>query len=119
MLDISFQGDEENSLKNRTWGDTPQLVIDRTKAFNNAMRAEGILSCGKHFPGYSRAQIDPHHELPTIERSRAELESWEWKPFAALKNDLVKLATATKGNNPKAAAEAVSRSKKGPLLQQV
>lgn len=88
VLDISFEGDLENSLKNRTWGSTPEIVIERTLAFNRAMRAEGILSCGKHFPGYSRAQIDPHHELPTIQRSRKELENWEWKPFYALKEEM-------------------------------
>lgn len=88
VLDISFQDDLENSLKNRTWGTTPELVTERAQAFVDAMKAEGILSCGKHFPGYSRAQIDPHHELPTIERNRKELEEWEWKPFAALKNKM-------------------------------
>ena len=48
------------------------------------MREQGVLSCGKHFPGYSRAAVDPHHELPVVERSRRELEELEWKPFQAL-----------------------------------
>ena len=48
------------------------------------MRDQGVLSCGKHFPGYSRAAVDPHHELPVVARTRAELEEFEWKPFRAL-----------------------------------
>jgi beta-N-acetylhexosaminidase len=52
------------------------------------MREQGILSCGKHFPGYSRAAVDPHHELPIVKRSRAELEEVEWKPFRALLSEL-------------------------------
>ncbi len=45
------------------------------------MRAEGVLSCGKHFPGYSAATVDAHHDLPKIERSRAELEAEELAVF--------------------------------------
>ena len=84
VLDVSFENDVDNSLKNRTWGLNPEEVIRNAGLFTRAMRGQGILSCGKHFPGYSRAAIDPHHELPFIHRSRAELEGGEWKPFRAL-----------------------------------
>ena len=84
MLDVSFEGDTDNSLKNRTWGLDPAEVIRNAGSFTRTMRGQGILSCGKHFPGYSRAAIDPHHELPIIQRTRAELEADEWIPFRAL-----------------------------------
>jgi beta-N-acetylhexosaminidase len=42
-----------------------------------------ILSCGKHFPGYTFAGLDPHHELPRIPRSRAELDECELQVFRA------------------------------------
>jgi beta-N-acetylhexosaminidase len=88
VLDVSFEGDLDNSLKNRTWGLTPEEVVRNAGAFTRAMRGQGILSCGKHFPGYSRAAIDPHHELPVINRTRAELEGDEWKPFRALLGEM-------------------------------
>ncbi len=88
VLDISYKGDEANSLKNRCWGKTPEEVIKNASTFNQALRRGGIASCGKHFPGYSKAAIDPHHELPVIEQSRDDLESWEWKPFQALLPEL-------------------------------
>ena len=84
MLDVSFADDLDNSLKNRTWGVTPEGVIANAGAFNRTMREQGILSCGKHFPGYSRAAVDPHHELPVVARSRQELQDDEWKAFQAL-----------------------------------
>lgn len=84
VLDISFEGDEDNSLKNRCYGKTPAEVVTNAGAFNKTLRAEGVFSCGKHFPGYSRAHIDPHHELPSIERSEKELNEWEWVPFKKL-----------------------------------
>jgi len=88
VLDISYEGDLDNSLKNRCYGYTPEQVVSNARAFNDALRFEKIYSCGKHFPGYSRAVIDPHHELPNIERSREELESWEWIPFRKLVSEV-------------------------------
>ena len=84
VLDTSFKGDLDNSLKNRTWGITASEVIRNAGAFIRAMRAQGVLSCGKHFPGYSRAEVDPHHELPVVTRSIEELDAFEWPPFRAL-----------------------------------
>ena len=88
VVDVSFGGDADNSLKNRTWGESPEQVVANAGAFNRTMREQGILSCGKHFPGYSHAAVDPHHELPVVARSRRELEETEWKAFKALAPEL-------------------------------
>ena len=58
-----------------------EQVVRLAGAFNHAMRGEGILSCGKHFPGYSAATVDAHHGLPKIERSRADLDAQELAVF--------------------------------------
>jgi beta-N-acetylhexosaminidase len=88
VLDVSYADDLDNSLRNRTWGVTPDEVICNAGIFTRAMRGQGILSCGKHFPGYSRAAVDPHHELPVVARTRAELEAEEWRPFRALLHEM-------------------------------
>jgi beta-N-acetylhexosaminidase len=88
VLDISFENDAHNSLKNRCWGYTPDEVALKAGAFNRSLRATGVMSCGKHFPGYSRAHIDPHHDLPDISRNENDLTNWEWRPFRALLNEL-------------------------------
>lgn len=84
VLDVSFDDEADNSLRNRTYGQTPELVVRHSTPFTQALRAGGILSCGKHFPGYAAAGLDPHHELPVIPRTRAELEACEWIPFRRL-----------------------------------
>jgi beta-N-acetylhexosaminidase len=88
VVDVSYADDLENSLKNRTWGLDPATVIKNASAFTRALREQGVLSCGKHFPGYSCAAVDPHHELPVVARSRKELEEVEWKAFKALLPEL-------------------------------
>src|SRR5438552_5907322 len=82
VLDISFDDNADNSLRGRCYGKTPEEVIKNAEAFNEALRAAGITSCGKHFPGYSAATIDAHYDLPKIDRTRAELDANELAVFA-------------------------------------
>ncbi|MEY2539552.1 MAG: beta-N-acetylhexosaminidase [Verrucomicrobiota bacterium] len=83
VLDISFDDDADNSLRGRCYGKTAEQVIRNAGAFNDGLRAEGVASCGKHFPGYSAATIDAHHELPKIDRTREELDAAELAVFRA------------------------------------
>src|SRR5256712_13688615 len=69
VLDISLDDDADNSLRGRCYGRDVAEVVSLAGAFNDAMRSEGIASCGKHFPGYSAATVDAHHDLPVIERT--------------------------------------------------
>ncbi len=81
VLDISFDDEADNSLRGRCYGNDAAQVIRNAGAFNDALRAEGIATCGKHFPGYSRAPADAHHELPSIPLTRAELDPHELAVF--------------------------------------
>src|SRR6266478_4568330 len=81
VLDISFDDDADNSLRGRCYGKTVDQVVRNAGAFNDAMREQGIASCGKHFPGYSAATVDAHHDLPKINRTRAELDKEELAVF--------------------------------------
>jgi beta-N-acetylhexosaminidase len=81
VLDISFDDNADNSLRGRCYGKTVEQVVCNAAAFNDAMREQGIMSCGKHFPGYSAARSDAHYELPKIERTREELDREELAVF--------------------------------------
>ena len=81
VLDISFEEDADNSLRGRCYGTSVEQVIEFAGAFNQALLETGILSCGKHFPGYAAAKLDPHHDLPRIDRSREELDRAELAVF--------------------------------------
>jgi beta-N-acetylhexosaminidase len=81
VLDISFDDEADNSLRGRCYGRDVAEVIQKASAFNDGLRATGVLSCGKHFPGYASAGLDPHHELPRIERPSDLMEAHELAVF--------------------------------------
>jgi beta-N-acetylhexosaminidase len=81
VLDISFDDEADNSLRGRCYGRDVAETVRLAGAFNEALRGQGIASCGKHFPGYSAATVDAHHNLPVVERTRAELDANELAVF--------------------------------------
>ena len=98
VLDISFDDEADNSLRGRCYGKSVAQVVRLAGAFNEALRAQGILSCGKHFPGYSAATVDAHHDLPKIARTREQLDEEELAVFRAF---------AGRGGSPESPAGAV------------
>ena len=90
VLDICLDGDEsvDNSLRGRCYGTTVEQVVRLAGTFNAALREGGIATCGKHFPGYTAARADAHHEMPIIHRTRAELDANELAPFRRMIGEL-------------------------------
>ena len=87
VLDISFDDNADNSLRGRCYGKSVEQVVSLAGTFNQGLREQGIASCGKHFPGYSAATIDAHHELPVIDRTREQLDAEELAVFRAFVGD--------------------------------
>ena len=74
------------ALGDRAFSSQPAIVAALARAQAEAFLANGILPCIKHFPGHGRLMVDPHHELPKITASKAELESQDFIPFELLKD---------------------------------
>src|SRR5216683_1717512 len=65
----------------RTWGYTPQSVIEWGGTYLRAIQGDGEIACLKHFPGLGAASTDAHTGLPVVKRSRDQLYSTELAPF--------------------------------------
>jgi beta-N-acetylhexosaminidase len=111
VLDISFDDEADNSLRGRCYGQTVEQVVRNAGAFNDGMREQGIASCGKHFPGYSAATVDAHHDLPKIERTREELDAQELAVFRAFVgrggSPLAAVASAGEASRPMNAVDSM------------
>lgn len=68
----------------RAFSSDPAAVITHAREFLRALEAEGVVGCGKHFPGHGSTTADSHLELPVVAASREELSARELKPFQAL-----------------------------------
>jgi beta-glucosidase-like glycosyl hydrolase len=66
----------------RAFGADPVRVAAHVSAWIEGCRAEGALSCAKHFPGHGRTTEDSHAMLPVVHATRAELEM-DLTPFRA------------------------------------
>ena len=64
----------DNSLAGRCFGGNPREVIRRAGEFLKGMREEGVKGTGKHFPGYTFCGLDPHGDLPLVDRTKAQME---------------------------------------------
>lgn len=67
----------------RAFGTTEEQVRRAALPFVSAMQSEGVIACGKHFPGHGDTAQDSHHELPVLNLDLAALRRRELKPFAA------------------------------------
>ncbi|MGH6844169.1 MAG: beta-N-acetylhexosaminidase, partial [Methylocella sp.] len=67
----------------RAFGQTADSVIAAALPFMQAMQAEKVIACGKHFPGHGDTVVDSHVGLPLQTLGLDELRARELKPFAA------------------------------------
>jgi beta-N-acetylhexosaminidase len=51
----------------RAFGTTPEAVVKPARQFLDALQAEDVLGCPKHFPGHGDAGVDSHYSLPVID----------------------------------------------------
>ncbi|MCP9464952.1 MAG: beta-N-acetylhexosaminidase [Nitrospira sp.] len=68
-------------IGDRAFGSTPELVCDLGWATARGLQENGVIACGKHFPGHGETEADSHHELPIVTASRDRLECFELLPF--------------------------------------
>ncbi|MEP6852249.1 MAG: glycoside hydrolase family 3 N-terminal domain-containing protein [bacterium] len=67
----------------RSFGAEPARVARHVAAAIDGVQATGVAACAKHFPGHGATRTDSHHEVATLDRSRAELDAAELVPFRA------------------------------------
>ena len=82
--DVDVQLVDGPDQSTRTFGSTPEDVTRLGGAYLNGLQSQGIIGCIKHFPGLGAATTDAHLDLPTISRTRDQIESVELAPYRNL-----------------------------------
>lgn len=65
----------------RTWGYTPQSVIQWGGTFLRTVQGDGEIACLKHFPGLGAATTDAHTGLPVVKRTLDQIYATELAPY--------------------------------------
>ena len=81
------EADTHPVLLNRLYGDDIDTVVAAARACAAAFLAGGVLPVLKHIPGYGRAAVDSHHDLPRVSAPFESLMTRDFAPFVAL-NDV-------------------------------
>jgi beta-N-acetylhexosaminidase len=71
-------------MKTRVVSADPNDVAKYALAFVEGLETEGVLGCGKHFPGLGGGTLDSHEVMPQIERSWKQLWDEDLAVFRAL-----------------------------------
>ncbi len=74
-------------INNRSFGENKEQVAKLGLAYMKGMQNNGIIACGKHFPGHGDTDSDSHKTLPIINHNYQRLDSLELYPFKQLINE--------------------------------
>ena len=79
VADVSSGG--ASVIGSRSFGTDPQLCASLVSVMTGSIRAEEIVPCLKHFPGYGSAVTDDHYGTSILTKTEEELESCDFLPF--------------------------------------
>ena len=74
----------DSVIGSRSFGSDAELCASLAGVIVNSLRAEGIVSCLKHFPGYGSATVDDHNGTSVVEKTLSELEACDLVPFQTI-----------------------------------
>lgn len=86
---LDLRNPRSKVLKGRCFGQSPEWVSEIGLAFIAGLQDNGVIACGKHFPGHGVTAEDSHACLPEAEVPADEVGRHHIRPFArAMANGL-------------------------------
>jgi beta-N-acetylhexosaminidase len=83
VLDLRTPASEPVMTTRVVSGD-PALVIRYASHFVKGLAQQGVLGCGKHFPGLGSGQVDSHHVTPVIPKPLDQIWEEDLLPYRQL-----------------------------------
>jgi beta-N-acetylhexosaminidase len=86
VVDLAFEA-SRTVVNSRAVSADPKQAVVYAREFLSGLRSAGVLGAIKHFPGLGEANLDTHHELPSVEKSWKRLWEQDIAPYRALRRD--------------------------------
>jgi beta-N-acetylhexosaminidase len=87
VVDLAFPASRA-VMSSRAVSVDPRRVVVYAREFLKGLGSARVLGSAKHFPGLGEANLDTHHELPSVDKSWKKLWEQDLYPYRALKREL-------------------------------
>jgi beta-N-acetylhexosaminidase len=87
VLDLGLPASAE-VMGTRAAAESSAGVVEYARAFLAGLASQGVVGCGKHFPGLGGGTLDSHLDTPEIQRPGRELWYEDLAPYRELRDEL-------------------------------
>ena len=81
VLDVLPAGKRRSGIGARSFGQDAKRASSLGVAYAKGLESGGVMSVAKHFPGHGSADADSHKRLPSVVKTKEELDSIDLMPF--------------------------------------
>jgi beta-N-acetylhexosaminidase len=87
VVDLAFEA-SKTVMGSRAVSADPKHAVLYARAFLAGLRSANVLGSAKHFPGLGGANLDTHHDLPSVNKSWKELWAADLYPYRTMHREL-------------------------------
>jgi beta-N-acetylhexosaminidase len=87
VVDLAFEA-SKTVMSSRAVSADPKQTVLYAREFLRGLRAANVIGSAKHFPGLGEANLDTHHELPSVGKSWKKMWAEDLYPYRILRREL-------------------------------
>ncbi len=87
VVDLALEA-SRTVMNSRAVSANPKEVIHYAREFLAGLASSGVIGAAKHFPGLGEANLDTHHELPSVKKSWKNLWEEDLVPYRMMRREL-------------------------------
>jgi beta-N-acetylhexosaminidase len=87
VVDLALEA-SRTVMSSRAVSADPKQVVIYAREFLAGLRSAGVIGAAKHFPGLGEADLDTHHELPSVQKSWKKLWAEDIYPYRVMRREL-------------------------------
>jgi beta-N-acetylhexosaminidase len=87
VVDLAFEA-SKTVMSSRSVSADPKQAVVYAREFLAGLRSSLVVGAAKHFPGLGEANLDTHHELPSVAKSWKKLWAEDLYPYRIMRREL-------------------------------
>ena len=87
VVDLAFEASKTVMSSRAVSADAKEAVV-YAREFLAGLRSANVIGAAKHFPGLGEANLDTHHELPSVNKSWKKLWAEDLYPYRTMRREL-------------------------------